>query len=163
MVSHSATAGISTTHASSSVQDTPQVARDEQVPPKPSDLGSSCLAAGKVALIAQGHSEPVVDRNLRPQAKSSIKVYDAKWQQWPRWCESKDIQPQEPSLPDISSFLLNLFQQRLAVSTLIGNRAVLSSALKFHSDQDISHSPELSALLESFKQERPPASILVPK
>ena len=66
-------------------------------------------------------------------------------------------------MPDISSFLQNLFKQGLAVSTLMGYRAVLSSALKCHSELDISHSSELSALLEGFKQERPPASNLVPK
>ena len=49
------------------------------------------------------------------------------------------------------------------MSTLMGYRAVLASALKYHSDLNISHLPELSALLESFKQDRPPASDLVPK
>ena len=164
VVSHTDPAGSSTSHETASIQNPSQTTRHlRNIPPQPTDDGSSRLAAGKVALIAQGHEEAVADRMLRPQSKSSIRVYDAKWQQWLKWCESKNKQPHNPSLPDISSFLLDLFNQGLAVSTLMGYRAVLSSALKFHSELDISHSPELSALMESFKQERPPASNLVPK
>jgi len=56
-----------------------------------------------------------------------------------------------------------LFEKGLAVSSIAGYRATLASALKFHSDLDISHAPELTALFESFKHDRPPAANLVPK
>jgi len=100
---------------------------------------------------------------LAPQAKSSQKVYDAKWGQWRKWAQENNIDPLSPSLANISSFLLSLFKQGLAVSTIAGYRSVLASAFKYHTDLDISHSIELSALIENFKHERPQPSNLVPK
>jgi hypothetical protein len=40
---------------------------------------------------------------------------------------------------------------------------MLSSALRFHTDLDITHSQELSQLIVNFKRERPPQRNLVPK
>jgi len=121
------------------------------------------LEAGKIALLQQGHELEVADKILNPQAKSSRKVYDSKWEKWLTWCQDKEVLPHDPSLPQVSSFLNFLFSEGLAVSTIAGYRSVLASALKFHSDLDISHSPQLTALIECFKHDRPPASNLVPR
>jgi len=88
-----------------------------------------------VALTSQGHKGlwPTESLDLKP----SIKVYDAKWQQRAKWCEAKNFQPHSPSVPNISSFLLDLFYQWLLVSTIMGYRSVLSSALMFHLDLDV--------------------------
>jgi len=121
------------------------------------------LAAGKVALINQGHEETVADRILAPQAKSSQKVYDTKWTQWVKWSKDNQVPHLHPTLPNVASFLQHLFNQGLAVSTIAGYRSVLASAFKFHTDLNISHSLELSALIENFRHERPQPSNLVPK
>jgi len=105
----------------------------------------------------------VADRILAPQAKSSQKVYDAKWAQWVKWATNHHVDHLNPTLPNITSFLQSLFSQGLAVSTIAGYRSVLASAFKFHTDLNISTSVELSALIENFKHERPPPSNLVPK
>jgi len=113
--------------------------------------------------VSQGHEDAVADRILAPQAKSSQKVYDAKWAQWVKWAQENGVPHLNPSLPNIASFLQALFNQGLAVSTIAGYRSVLSSAFKFHTTLNVSHSLELSALIENFKHERPQLSNLVPK
>jgi hypothetical protein len=121
------------------------------------------LASGKARLREEGHEEEVADRISAPQSKSSRKVYDAQWTVWKTWCEEKGVTPAYPSLPNITSYLNHLFNQGLAVQTIMGHRSMLSSALKFHTDLDITHSQELNQLMMNFRQERPARHSLVPK
>jgi len=133
------------------------------LPPQCGDTQASRLAAGKVALVNQGHEEAVADRILAPQAKSSQRVYDAKWTQWVKWAQDHQVPHLHPTIPNIASFLQDLFNQGLAVSTIAGYRSVLASAFKFHTSLNITHSLELSSLIENFRHERPQPSNLVPK
>jgi hypothetical protein len=73
------------------------------------------------------------------------------------------VDPAHPVLPDITSYLTHLFHKGLAVQTIMGHRAMLSSALKFHTELDLTNSKELANLIVSFKQERPPQRSMVPK
>ena len=105
----------------------------------------------------------MAERITAPQSKSSLKVYDAQWKCWLTWCEQNQADSVHPTLPNVTEYLLHLFQKGLAVQTIAGHRSMLASALKFHTELDLTHSKELTQLLENFKHERPPASSLVPK
>ena len=55
-------------------------------------------------------------------------------------------------------FLHYLFGKGLVVQTIAGHRSMLASALKFHMKLDLTHSKELTQLIENFRHEWPPAS-----
>jgi len=107
----------------------------------------------------KGLSREVAHRVAAPQAETSRKGYDGKFEVFRRWCFRNDpnIDPYNPSMPQITDFLQYAFDDlKLQYSTLIGYRAMFSSTLKHHTELDISHSQILGDLLRSFKRERPP-------
>ena len=104
---------------------------------------------------ARGFSEQVSNRIAVPQRKSTLDLYEQKWNTFREWCELNGINPHTPTVPMIAEFLLHLFRDKqLATITVKGYRSALSSLMASRG-LDISHDPDLNALIRSFSIERP--------
>ena len=104
---------------------------------------------------ARGFSEQVSNRIAVPQRKSTLDLYEQKWNTFREWCELNGINPHTPTVAMIAEFLLHLFRDKqLATITINGYRSALSS-LRASRGLDISHDPDLNALIRSFSIERP--------
>ena len=90
-----------------------------------------------------------------PQRKSTLDLYEQKWNTFREWCELNGINPHKPTVPMIAEFLLHLFRDKqLATITVKGYRSALPSLMASRG-LDISHDPDLNALNRSFSMERP--------
>ena len=99
---------------------------------------------------ARGFSEQVSNRIAVPQRKSTLDLYEQKWNTFREWCELNGINPHTPTVPMIADFLLHLFRDKqLATITVKGYRSALSSLMASRG-LDISHDPDLNALIRSF-------------
>ena len=104
---------------------------------------------------ARGFSEQVSNRISVPQRKSTLDLYEQKWNTFREWCELNGINPHTPTVPMIAEFLLHLLRDKqLATITVKGYRSALSSLMASRW-LDISHDPDLNALIRSFSIERP--------
>ena len=104
---------------------------------------------------ARGFSEQASNRIAVPQRKFTLDLYEQKWNTFREWCELNGINPHTPTVPMIAEFLLHLFRDKqLATITLKGYRSALSSLMASRG-LDISHDPDLNALIRSFSIERP--------
>ena len=103
---------------------------------------------------ARGFSEQVSNRIAVPQRKSILDLYEQKWNTFREWCLLNGINPHTPTVPMIADFLLHLFRDKqLATITFKGYRSALSSLMASRG-MDISHDPDLNALMRSFSIER---------
>ena len=90
-----------------------------------------------------------------PLRKSTLDLYEQKWNTVREWCSLNGINPHTPTVPMIAEFLLHLFRDKqLATITVKGYRSALSSLMASRG-MDISHDPDLNALIRSFSIERP--------
>lgn len=100
---------------------------------------------------------------MAPQAESTVALYEGKWAIFQRWCQDHQIIPLQTTAPQVADFLLFLFHERgLATSTIEGYRSAIAGALKHSTGVDFGQDPALSAVLHSFKRERPRARQLFP-
>jgi integrase len=121
------------------------------------------LEAYKRHLRSKGYSTVVASKIAEPQAASTSKVYNSKWQHWLNWCTSRKVKPTSPTMPQVGQFLHYLFTNcKLECSTIEGYRASLASAFKHKSKLQVSTDPELAALLQRFRRDRPPLSHVLP-
>jgi hypothetical protein len=109
-------------------------------------------------------SEKVASRIAKSRRPSTRIVYDAKWNIFSNWCKSRSFNPEHPSMNNLASFFLYIFEDKeLAVSTIKGYRSMLSNTLKFKGGESIGSNPFLSELMRSFELERPVSRSLTPK
>lgn len=120
------------------------------------------MEASKEKLIEQGFSLKVAKKIVNPQAQSTLKIYQSKWDVYVRWCESLQKDPHVASPPQLADFLQFKFEEGLAFKTLEGYRTAIAGALKIVTGKDLGHNEALSALLHHFQRERPPASMSFP-
>ena len=114
------------------------------------------MAPTKRKLIKQGFSSEAADRIAAPQAPSSRKVYESKWNFFSKWCEGQRLSPHKVSVHHVADFLLFLFKEKeYSVKTIQGYKAAIAGALKFIYHRDLGHDARLSNLIRSFKSERP--------
>ena len=79
-----------------------------------------------------------------------LDLFEQKWNTFREWCELKGINPHTPTVPMIAEFLLHLFRDKLlATITVKGYRSALSSLMASRG-LDISHDPDLNALIRYF-------------
>ena len=125
--------------------------------------------ASRLATIAQsaqnaGFSKEVADRVARGKLrKSSLNVYESRWNIFVRWCDERKINPWRSSVQQISEFLLHLYKGgNLKVRTIEGYRAAISSSLKL-SGVAVGTNSFLSDLIASFYIDRPIERNLIPQ
>ena len=125
------------------------------LPSEASDSKPSCVEVICISNQARGFSEQVSNRIAVPQRKSTLDLYEQKWNTFREWCELNVINPHTPTVPMIADFLLHLFRDKqLATITVKGYRSALSSHMASRG-MDISHDPDLNALIRSFSIEGP--------
>ena len=138
-----------------------QAATDAGVPPLPRDALSARLAAERQALSVRGFSREASRRIVAPQRASTLAVYEGKWKVFSDWCGSLDIDPFLATIPQLADFLVYLFQERrLAPSTVEGYRTSLAGALRHR--LEVGRDKDLTALIQSFYQERPRVRRIIP-
>ena len=131
---------------------------------EPRDATSSRLDVIKRSVRENNFSEKVASRIAQSRRTSTRNVYDAKWRVFSYWCKSKSIDPQCPTMNNLASYFLFLFEEKkLAVSTIKGYRSMLSNTLKFKGGEKIGSDPFLSELMRSFELDRPVIRSLTPK
>ena len=163
LVSHVNAACSGTSIPAAANGESAKAAKFQYLSPATTGVESSRLVAEEDSLKLEGFNDEVAKRISNPLAKSTSKVYDAKWKIWNKWCNDKKRDPSKPDVPQVASFLNDLFNNGHSVSSITGYRAALASALRFSSDIDISNSVELSKLVQFFTRTRPPRSTLIPK
>ena len=142
--------------SSSSASKTAASTKVKSVSHRSSKAQSSRLAPAKRKLIKQGFSDEVAERITAPQALSSRKVYEAKWNVFSKWCEKEHLSPHKVSVRHVADFLLFLFKEKqYSVKTIQGYKVAIAGALKFTYHRDLGHDSRLSNLIQSFKSERP--------
>ena len=69
----------------------------------------------------RGFSEVVVQKLVISQRQSSVGVYESKW------CHSKQINPVQATVQQLTDFLIFLFEEKkLAISSIQGYRSCIS-------------------------------------
>ena len=131
---------------------------------EPRNVASSRMALIERSVREKQFSEKVASRIAKSRRPSTRIVYDAKWNIFSNWCKSRSFNPEHPSMNNLASFFLYLFEDKeLAVSTIKGYRSMLSNTLKFKGGESIGSNPFLSELMRSFELERPVSRSLTPK
>ena len=100
---------------------------------------------------------------MTPQSKSTLKVYDEKWDDFYDFCENKGIDPFYPKLHNVASFLKKKFQEGQGLRSLGVYRSAISATLKYHTKLDVGTNIEITGLMKSFKIQRPPVKKINPE
>ena len=104
-----------------------------------------------------------MDRIALPQRDSTGCLYNAKWEEFFRWCHRRKADPVSADVPLVAEFLEHLFQRTppLAIDTIRGYRSALSSTL--YNVVDLTNSIFLRNLLKNMDLQRPKYKELCPK
>ena len=95
--------------------------------PESSQTRSSRLQAIVQILVPQGFSNLDAEAVANSLREGSNKVYEGKWARFTKWCEDKQINPIQASLPEITSFLRYLrMEVGLSYSAILGYRSALN-------------------------------------
>ena len=129
------------------------------LPPQPKPAKSSPVASRDARLIGKGFSPKLLSRLCRSRAKSTNRVYDAKWTLFAQYCKDRSVDPFHAKSPVVADFLLHCFDTRhSSATTLQGYRSALGSVLKLSAGYDPGQDAILAQLIRSFFRERPVAS-----
>ena len=105
----------------------------------------------KQSLRARGFSEKAAERMSEAQKKSSLRVYEGKWQYFCKWCRDRNVDPLHSTPELVADFLIHLREDRnLAISTIEGYRTAISHTIKATSTLDLGKDPNLSSLMANF-------------
>ena len=93
-----------------------------------------------------------------------MKVYDAKWRVFTKWCASHGQRPLEISIQKLADFFLFLRSEKgLSPITIKGYRSMLSNTLRHYGRHDIGTDASLSDLLANIARTHPVHRSLVPR
>jgi len=93
---------------------------------------------------------------MAPQSSSTISLYDGKWRIFCSWCASWGKDPWRVQPNHVARFFLFLFdEKKLSPGTIAGYRTAIASALSHSRKTDFANDRDLSALLRSFRRDRP--------
>ena len=120
-------------------------------------IQSSCVASIRESSRKKGFSDKVASRIAKSVRKSSLTIYNSKWQRFCRWCEVKRIEdPLKVDVTQLAEFLNDLFENEdLQVRTIKGYRSAIARMIKLSGGLDLSEDPYLHALISNFSIERP--------
>ena len=139
------------TSSKTSVKEGPVVAAPfSQASFKPRHAGSSCLETIQRFAKDAGFSSRVAAQLAGCRRRSSMKVYQSKWNMYRYWCRLKDHSISNPSIPKAADFLLWLWDvKKLSLSSIKAYRSMLAAVFKFKL-RDMGNNPFLSDLIRSF-------------
>ena len=128
------------------------------------NLRSSRLDCLQRSLRAKGYSKRAATAISQAHRKSTSSLYDDKWKSFQSFCRSRDKDPLTASSPLLADFFIHLRQERkLAGSTISTYLAAINSVLNLSKGKVSIKSPELFAMIRSFRLEdqkrkfKPPA------
>ena len=129
------------------------------VPGQPGSSRPFQLAATRVSLIRQslrnrGFSERVADHASRPQRLSTHAIYESKWRRFVRWCGQRETDPCSASAVVVDDFILHLFDEGMAISTIEGCRMAIASTLRATYGAEVGCCDTLAALVRNLETER---------
>ena len=135
----------------------------KQVPPNSRGIPLSRVDVIERGIRARGFSKKAASCMARPNRKSTLTLYQAKWAQFCGWCRQRKTDPLSSTIPVIADFFIFLREnKKLSCSAIKGYRSALSQVF-IHRGIDISSSPEISMLFRNFEQSIPPRTIPQPK
>ena len=79
----------------------------------------------------------MAERAARPQRESTLLIYESKWIRFVGWCSQRKVDPYTASVAVVGDFLLHLFDQKLAISTLEGYRMSIANTLRAMSNVEV--------------------------
>ena len=129
------------------------------IPHKPRDTPSSCMAIIEECFQEEGFSEQASKRMARAQKASTRGVYEAKWAAFSRWCNQRNEDPLKASVVVVADFLVHLHEdKKCMLSTIEGYKAIIGQVLKVKNNLDLSESLPMSRLMANFKRDnnKPP-------
>jgi len=141
-----------------------KTATHEQVSSGNKEPSVTRLAAMQQAVQDQGYSEAVAVRMASSRRPGTNKLYQSRWGYWQKWCRENGWDPNVPSSPRLTEFLLYIFNTKgWSISTIKGYSSTICTTLKVISGKDLSTDPVLKELLNSFFHERPVSRCSTPK
>ena len=113
-------------------------------------------------LLKKGFPQEVAEDMSAPVRASSAKVYQGKWKAFVEWCQSKQVVPEQATIPEIASFFHYLRKyKKISLSAVQGYRAALNQVFSLKG-MNLALSPEISMLFSHFKKSCPPREIRSP-
>ena len=162
LVPTSSGSGCGRSSGSASVQRPPSPAPLPSLPSGGVQTVASCLETIQRFALARSFSKRVAQQVALARRPSSRAGYQAKWLVYRRWCCAESHSISRPSLAKIADFLFWLRRSsRLSVSAVMGYRSMLSAVFKSILSE-ISTSPILHDLLQSFQVEAPVREVRPP-
>ena len=116
-------------------------------------------SAGREAGLSVRAAE-LAASHLRPSSRAT---YDSRFGSFVKWCSTRQIDPYHAPLRAVADFLIHLFDDKKALSTIASHRTAIGTMHSgFPDGSSVSSSVHLSRLLRSFFLSRPPERTLVP-
>ena len=88
---------------------------------------------------------------------STPRVYQQCWKEWAGWCARQGLPNNAISAPNLTNFLLHLFQVGLAWHTIGIYCSAISAFLEPHHIHKASNQPVISKLMHHFYLQHPPS------
>ena len=124
--------------------------------PESASVVSSRMDAIGVSLNSHGYSNQVAETVASAGRASTSVVYDAKWRLYTDWCKSRQVNPVDPTGPQLADFFTYLFYDKgLQFSTLRGYRASILSVLSRSAPVSPYTDSVLKGLFKAFQLQRP--------
>ena len=92
---------------------------------------------------------------MAPQCKSTLELYDKKWNQFWDFAEDQGFDPFHPSIPQIASFLQKKFSEGQGHRSVEGYKAAITATLKHHTKLKLEENVHLTEQIKGYKIERP--------
>ena len=145
------------------VENSLETTTHQQISSNSRDIPISRVDVIERGIRARGFSQKAASCMARPNRKSTLALYQAKWAQFCSWCRQRKTDPLSSTIPIIADFFLFLREDKnLSCTAIKGYRSALAQVF-IHRGLDISSSPEISMLFRNFEQSIPPRTISQPK
>lgn len=123
--------------------------------PKPPHASASRVETVHRLIRARGFSGRIARSIFGARGPSTNKLYQHQWETYFKWCKENKISSTRTSVSSICEFLWYLrYKKKLAVPTIKGYRAMLSSVLR-HVGLDFSSNKDIQDLIKAFQREVP--------
>jgi len=137
--------------------------KDSNLSPKTRTVQINSMEAIDRQFQKKGFSEQSRQLLRASWRSGTQKDYNAKFRKFNSWCSSRQINPIDASLVQVSDFLTDLFHDGLQYRTIAGYRSMLSMVLPPVDGFKIGQHPDIIRLIKGVFHSRPPQKRLVPE
>ena len=136
---------------------------NSSLPPEPLDLQTPRLAIIKQANLRDGFSVEACSLMADSLRESTLKQYESRWKLYVSWCETNEVSPVDPTIPQLADFLTYLFKERnLLPKSVEVYRSAISRVIKSHSGVDVGHDCHLNQLIDGMYRRKPAVRKMIP-